>query len=117
MHRTYTDPSIEHVSRLNIKQLREEHMHVRSLKSGERVIVNPTIAVERIYDYFHFFINVDSLGGQLTKVYAELHASFYLSYTIPMIMLCLCPLAMWWDNKRCERRQPGGFALVLTLKT
>lgn len=54
------------VNPLIVEQLGEQHMHVKTLKSGERVIVDPAVTIERIYGWFYFFINVGALVGQIT---------------------------------------------------
>lgn len=56
------------VSPLIVEQLGEQFMHVKTLKSGERVIVDPAVTVERIYNWFYFCINVGALVGQLCMV-------------------------------------------------
>ncbi|KAM0435251.1 hypothetical protein ACHAPT_003344 [Fusarium lateritium] len=104
------------VNPLIVEQLGEQHMHVKTLKSGERVIVDPAITIERIYNWFYFFINTGALIGQITMVYAEKYIGFWLSYTLPTIMLCICPAIMFWGRKRYERREPGGSVLGPALR-
>jgi POT family proton-dependent oligopeptide transporter len=41
-------------------------------KSGERIIVDPTLTVSHVYLYFHLFINVGALVGQITMVLSSL---------------------------------------------
>jgi POT family proton-dependent oligopeptide transporter len=105
------------ISPLIIEQLDIKHMKVRVLKSGERVIVDPAITINRVYNWFYFFINVGALIGQITMAYAERYVGFWLSYTLPTIMLALCPAVMWWGRKRYDRRPPAGSILGPALKT
>ncbi|KAF5662877.1 proton-dependent oligopeptide transporter POT family [Fusarium denticulatum] len=81
------------VNPLIVEQLGEQYMHVKTLKSGERVIVDPAM------------------------VFAEKEVGFWLSYTLPTFMLCLCPLVMWLNRNKYERRPPGGSVLGQALKT
>ncbi|KAF4965017.1 hypothetical protein FZEAL_10814 [Fusarium zealandicum] len=104
------------VNPLIVEQLGEQYLHVKTLKSGERVIVDPAVTIERIYLWFYFFINVGALVGQVTMVFAEKHVGFWMSYTLPTIMLCICPLVLFWGRKRYERREPGGSVLGPALK-
>ncbi|PHH81907.1 hypothetical protein CDD82_7598 [Ophiocordyceps australis] len=104
------------VSCLIVEQLGDQHMFIKTLKSGERVIVDPAVTTERIYNWFYFFINVGALVGQITMVYAEQYVGFYLSFTLPTIMLSLCPLVMVWGRKRYIRREPAGSVLVPALR-
>lgn len=105
------------ISPLIVEQLDLDHMVVRTLASGERVIVDPTITINRVYNWFYFFINIGALLGQLTMVYAELYVGFWLSYLMPTIMLSICPLVMWWGKKRYRDRPPAGSVLAKALKT
>lgn len=105
------------ISPLIAEQLPLMHLKVRTLKSGERVIVDPAITINRVYNWFYMFINVGALVGQLTMVYAELYEGFYLSFTLPTIMLCICPLVMWWGRNRYDNRPPEGSTLSKALRT
>jgi POT family proton-dependent oligopeptide transporter len=105
------------VNPLIVEQLGEQYMHVKTLKSGERVIVDPAVTIERVYLWFYFCINVGALAGQVSMVFAEKYVGFWLSYTLPTIMLCLCPIIMFLNRNKYERREPGGSVLGPALKT
>ena len=45
--------------------------HVKTKKSGERVIVDPVLTYSRIYMYFYLFINIGALIGQIGMTYSE----------------------------------------------
>ncbi|KAH7318574.1 POT family-domain-containing protein [Stachybotrys elegans] len=102
---------------LIIEQLGEQRMYVKELPSGERVIIDPRVTVERIFMWFYFFINVGALVGQVCMVYAEQYVGFWLSYTLPTVLLALCPLIMLWGRKRYLRRPPSGSVLGPAMKT
>ncbi|KAG5655920.1 hypothetical protein KAF25_000840 [Fusarium avenaceum] len=105
------------VNPLIVEQLGEQYMHVKTLKSGERVIVDPAVTIERVYLWFYFCINVGALAGQVSMVFAEKYVGFWLSYTLPTIMLCICPIIMFLNRNKYERREPGGSVLGPALKT
>jgi POT family proton-dependent oligopeptide transporter len=105
------------VNPLIVEQLGEQHLHVKTLPSGERVLVDPAVTHERIYLWFYFAINTGALAGQISMVWAEKYVGFWLSYTLPTIMLCLCPLVMIWGRKRYVRREAGGSVLGPAMKT
>lgn len=92
-------------------------MHVKTLPSGERVIVDPAITAQRIYLWFYFSINVGALAGQISMVWAERYVGFWLSYTLPTAMLLFCPAVMFWGRKRFTRREPGGSVLGPAMRT
>lgn len=99
------------VNPLIAEQLDLETMIVQTLPSGERVIVDPQVTSSRVYNYFYLFINIGALTGQISMVYCEHYVGFWLSYTLPTIMLCICPLVMLWGRKRYKRVPPEGSVL------
>jgi POT family proton-dependent oligopeptide transporter len=54
------------------EQYRRTKLFVVETKSGERIIVDPTLTVSHVYLYFHLFINVGALVGQITMVLSSL---------------------------------------------
>ena len=93
-----------------------DKMAVSTLKSGERVIIDPAVTATRVYHYFYLFINIGALVGQLAMVYCEYYVGFWLSFTLPTIMLCICPLVMIWGRKRYKRVPPQGSVLGKSFK-
>jgi POT family proton-dependent oligopeptide transporter len=59
------------ISPLVAEQYRRTKLFVVETKSGERVIVDPTLTVSRVYMYFYLFINIGALVGQITMAYSE----------------------------------------------
>ncbi|KAF6817289.1 oligopeptide transporter [Colletotrichum sojae] len=105
------------LSPLITEQLDIEHLTVRTLKSGERVVVDPAITVNRVYNWFYLFINIGALLGQISMVYAEKYVGFWLSFTLPTCMLAICPLVMWWGHGRYRDQPPSGSVLGPALRT
>ncbi|TDZ34596.1 putative peptide transporter ptr2 [Colletotrichum spinosum] len=105
------------ISPLITEQLDIEHLTVRTLPSGERVLVDPAITINRVYNWFYLFINVGALVGQISMVYAEKYVGFWLSFTLPTCMLALCPLVMWWGKGRYRDQPPSGSVLGPALRT
>jgi POT family proton-dependent oligopeptide transporter len=99
------------ISPLIAEQLPRTKMIVRELPSGERVIVDPTVTQSRVYHYFYLFINIGALIGQIAMVYAEKWVGYWLAYFLPTILLCFCPLVVWWGRNRYVRTPPSGSVL------
>ena len=59
------------------EQVRDRSRRIKTLKSGERVIVDPVITISRIYLYFYLMINVGSVVGSISMVYAENYVGFW----------------------------------------
>ncbi|KAF7714527.1 Uncharacterized protein PECH_008417 [Penicillium ucsense] len=96
------------ISPLIAEQYRDDKPYVKTLASGERVIVDPAATVARIYMYFYLMVNVGSLIGQLSMVYAERYIGFWLSFLLPTLMFCLCPLVLFACRKKYHLTPPTG---------
>lgn len=72
------------VSPLVAEQYRQTKMTIRILKSGERVIVDPAITIQRIYMIFYLCINLGCLSPIATTE-MEQSMGFWMAY-----LLCLC---------------------------
>jgi proton-dependent oligopeptide transporter, POT family len=94
-----------------VEQLNNKVMHVETLRSGERVIVDPSLTTQRIFMYFYLFINIGSIVGQISMVYAERYVGFWLSFTLPTIMFMVCPLVLITFKKKYNLREPTGSVL------
>lgn len=102
-----------HLGRSNIspliaEQYRDERPFIRVEKNGERVIVDPAATIARVYMYFYLMINVGSLCGQISMVYAERYIGFWLSFLLPTIMFCFCPMILFLCRKRYYLMPPTG---------
>lgn len=92
-----------------------EHQQPRAiinvLKSGERVVVDPVLTISVIYMRYYFFINVGSLVGSISMVYAEKYVGFWLSFTLPTGLFIFCPLVLIAFKSRYVRSPPTGSVL------
>jgi len=104
------------VNPLIVEQLDLERMVIRTLPTGERVIIDPAATASRVYHYFYLFINIGALTGQLAMVYCEHYVGFWLSFTLPTILLCFCPLVLLWGRRRYKRVPPTGSVLGRAFK-
>ncbi|KAK2813799.1 hypothetical protein FQN50_000199 [Emmonsiellopsis sp. PD_5] len=98
------------ISPLMVEQLKAKKIHVEERK-GERVIVDPALTTQRIFLYFYMCINVGSISGQVTMVYAERYIGFWLSYLLPTAMFAICPIVLIIFNKRYVHSPPTGSVL------
>jgi len=96
------------ISPLIAEQTPHTELKLLTLKTGEIVIIDPVLTVSRIMMYFYILINLGALAGQIGMVYAEQDIGFWLSYTLPTIILCLTPIVLIWGNKRYKKTPPSG---------
>ncbi|KAJ7110640.1 peptide transporter PTR2A, partial [Mycena epipterygia] len=104
------------ISPLVAEQYRRTKLFVVTTSKGERVIVDPTVTVARVYMYFYLFINIGALVGQITMAYSEKYVGFWLAYTLPTVVFLFCPLVLIAGRNRYIRSPPTGSVLALFLK-
>ncbi|EJD42453.1 peptide transporter PTR2A [Auricularia subglabra TFB-10046 SS5] len=102
------------ISPLVAEQYRRTKPYVRILDSGERVLVDPSMTIARIYMYFYLFINLGSLTGQISMTYAEKYVGFWLAFTLPTVVFLLCPIILYYGRHRYITSPPAGSSLLLT---
>ncbi|KAI9512004.1 oligopeptide transporter [Russula earlei] len=103
-------------SPLVAEQQRHTRPFISQTKSGERVIVDPTLTTSRIYMYFYFFINVGAMIGQISMTWTEKYEGYYLAFTLPTVVFLLCPIVLFLGRHRYHRSPPQGSVLVKAVK-
>lgn len=99
------------VSPLLLDQMPESVPKVSTLKSGERVILDPEATTERVMLWFYLLINV---GGfmNVPTAYTEKYVGWWLSFLLPLILYLPLPPLLWFLRKRLILKPPGGSDLV-----
>jgi POT family proton-dependent oligopeptide transporter len=99
------------------EQYKENKMHVKRIeKTGELVIVDPVVTYQRIYNYFYLMINVGSLVGSVSMVYAEKYVGFYLAYLLPTAMFMISPMVLLAYKNSYTHYPPTGSVLAKAVK-
>jgi len=105
------------IAPLIAEQYKETKLFIKTIpKTGERVIVDPSQTLTRIFLYFYFMINVGALIGSIAMVYAEKYVGFWLSFLLPTIMFCFCPIVLFLCRNKYDVTPPTGSVLVKALK-
>jgi hypothetical protein len=89
---------------------RHTHPYVKTLKSGEKVIIDPELSINRISLIFYAFVNIGALMG-IPTAYAEKLVGFWLAFLIPGIIYFLLPLLLLATRKKTIRKKPDGSEL------
>ncbi|KAL4882392.1 POT family-domain-containing protein [Aspergillus karnatakaensis] len=76
------------VAPLIADQYKRKKMAISTIKTGERVVIDPALTIQRIYMIFYGCINIGSLS-LLATPYMERYEGFYSAY-----LLCLCMFAL-----------------------
>jgi POT family proton-dependent oligopeptide transporter len=66
------------------EQYQNAELVLKTIKSGERVIVDPELTVQRLFMWFYWVVNVGALSPLIT-VNVEAKSSFWLAYLIPLM--------------------------------
>ncbi|KIO00277.1 hypothetical protein M404DRAFT_963670 [Pisolithus tinctorius Marx 270] len=104
------------ISPLVAEQYRRTKMFISVTKTGERVIVDPSLTTARIYMYFYLFINIGALVGQISMVYAEKLVGYWLAYTLPTVVFILSPLVLWYGHGKYHTSPPTGSVLATAVR-
>lgn len=91
-------------------------MRVITNDKGERVLMDPTVTVSRIFMYFYMMINIGALTGQIGMVYAEKYVGFWLAYLLPTLMFCLCPMVLYLCRNQYSHTKPTGSVMAKAFK-
>ncbi|KAL1591540.1 peptide transporter ptr2 [Paraconiothyrium brasiliense] len=95
------------VSPILLDQYQHQKPYVKTLRSGERVIVDPETTIQRICLYFYAFINVGAFFA-IACVYTEKYVGFWAAFLLPGIVYFLLPILLIFMNKRLVKRPPSG---------
>ncbi|KAG8709873.1 hypothetical protein FRC08_017930 [Ceratobasidium sp. 394] len=99
------------VSPLVAEQVPDTQERVKTLPSGEKVIVDPNLTIQRVFMYFYLMINIGSLGSIATTE-TELHYGFWLAYLIPTIVYFIVPIVLLAGVHKYTQYPPRGSILV-----
>ncbi|KAK7419785.1 hypothetical protein QQX98_003157 [Neonectria punicea] len=89
---------------------------LKTLKSGEEVIVDPELTVQRLFMWFYWVVNIGALSPLIT-VNIEAHHSFWLAYLVPLIAIILSTGVFFLGRKKYVRNPPMGSAILDACRT
>ncbi|CAG8960596.1 hypothetical protein HYFRA_00013420 [Hymenoscyphus fraxineus] len=95
------------ISPILLDQMKSHSLETKTLKTGEKVIVDPEHTTERVMLWFYLLINI---GGfmNVPTTYTEKYVGWWLSFLLPLILyLPLFPLLYWLKDK-LVLHAPGG---------
>ncbi|GAB1211157.1 hypothetical protein ATERTT37_000269 [Aspergillus terreus] len=98
------------------EQYQKVHAYVKTLKSGERVVVDPNLTVERMFMWFYWAVNIGALSPLIT-VNVEAKASFWLAFLIPLIVIVIVGVLFVGSSKLFLKIRPQGSPIVDAART
>lgn len=88
---------------------------VKTLPSGERVIIDRELSIQSVVLIFYWATNLGAFF-QLGASYAERRIGFWLAFFFPTIMYLILPIVMLYLNKKMTKTPPAGSILTNVLK-
>jgi hypothetical protein len=90
-----------------LDQNRQKKAYIKTLKSGERVIVDPESTTTRTMLIFYGFVNVGAFF-MLATTYSEKYVGFWLSFLLSGTIYFLLPILLFVMYKKTYKQPPSG---------
>lgn len=94
-----------------LDQYVHQREYVKTLKSGERVIVDPETTIQRIMVIYYGFINIGAFFA-LASTYAEKYVGYWLAFLLPTIMYTIVVIVFAGVRKKIVKKPPMGSELT-----
>lgn len=93
-----------------LDQYQHQREYVKTLNSGERVIVDPETTIQRIMTIYYGYINVGAFYA-LASTYAERYVGYWLAFLLPTVMYCLIIIVFLGVKNKIVKKPPMGSEL------
>ena len=103
------------VSALIVEQYTNTKRYIKVLKNGERVIVDPTVTIQRMYTWFYWAINIGGLSS-LATTQLEARVGFWAAYLLPFCVFFLAIFVLIAGRKHYVTRPPRGSVILSAFK-
>ncbi|KAL5318999.1 hypothetical protein ACEPPN_014067 [Leptodophora sp. 'Broadleaf-Isolate-01'] len=103
------------VSPTLLDQIEETKPTIKTLKTGERVIIDPESTTERVVLWFYLLINVGGFLG-VPSSYLAKNVGWMATFALPMGIYVPLPFVLWYLHKRLILYPPGGSDLFNCFK-
>ncbi|CAG8508826.1 9356_t:CDS:2 [Ambispora leptoticha] len=89
--------------------------YLKTLKTGEKVIVDPELTIQSIFNLLYVVTNFGMLSPFITTTIEKYH-SYWLAYLICFVFSVLSNLIFYLKNKDFKKIPPNGSILIDSLK-
>jgi proton-dependent oligopeptide transporter, POT family len=103
------------VSALIVEQYSNTKRYIKVTKSGERVIVDPTVTIQRMYTWFYWAINIGGLSS-LATTQLEANVGFWAAYLLPFCVFFVAIAVLILGRKKYVTRPPRGSVVLYAFK-
>jgi dipeptide/tripeptide permease len=98
-----------------IDQYTNQRQVIKTLKSGEKVILDPEATIRSVMLIFYAMVNVGAFFA-IATTYTEKYVGFWLSFLLPGIVYFLLPFLLLSVYKKLVIKKPRGSELTTFLK-
>ena len=88
---------------------------IKTLKTGEKVIVDPALTISKYLLIFYWCINIGAFFAIATSE-AERNVGFWLAYLLPGIIYMIMPPVLWYGWRRLVRYDPQGSVVLEAMR-
>ncbi|PKX88319.1 oligopeptide transporter [Aspergillus novofumigatus IBT 16806] len=103
------------VAPLIAEQYARKPLRIKTLTSGEKVIVDPNITIQTIYGRYYWVINIGSLSV-IPASWLELKVSFWAAFLLPLCFWVLPVGALAVGRGRYVVQNPSGSVLIQAMR-
>ncbi|KAI9279917.1 POT family-domain-containing protein [Umbelopsis sp. AD052] len=104
------------VAPLCADQYRNTSPYVKTLKSGEKVLVDYDLSIQHLYQWFYWAINAGALIGGIACPIIELNHGYWSAYLLPTCMFAMAITVFVAGNKFYVKPKPTESILVKAFK-
>ncbi|CAG8597533.1 938_t:CDS:2 [Ambispora gerdemannii] len=97
------------------EQYPHKEPYIKTLETGERVIVDPEITIQSIFNWLYVLTSLGMLSPFITTPVEKFH-SFWLAYLICFVVFLLSNLVFYFKNKEFNKIPPNGSIFVDAFK-
>jgi proton-dependent oligopeptide transporter, POT family len=103
------------VSALIVEQYTNTKRYIKVQKNGERVIVDPTVTIQRMYTWFYWAINIGGLSS-LATTQLEARVDFWAAYLLPFCVFFLTIIVLITGRNKYVTHPPRGSVVLYAFK-
>lgn len=89
--------------------------YIKEDKAGKRVLVDPNITVQSVYNIYYWMINFGALSG-FPATWLELKVDFWATYLMATCFCCLAIAALVAGRNKYVLRPPSGSVIIHTFR-
>ncbi|KAI8067954.1 proton-dependent oligopeptide transporter family [Gongronella butleri] len=104
------------VSPLCADQYKHDRDYVKELPTGEKVLVDYTLSIQRLYNWFYFAINIGSVVGGAACPFLQLYFGYWAAFLLPTCFFVVSIIAFLAGSPFYVKPKATGSIIVVAWK-